>query len=274
MDLSNNKITILRRIIQITAFIIINYIIIEAIFSINMKAFDNYMRVLPVLNSPRNPLSEGAGFVEYIFYFMAEGEFPLFIIAIFILIILFTNRFFCGWICPIGTIQDCLTSLPVKKKRVNIDTHETLTKTKYLIIILLLIIIVPLGVTKTTNLAFHNNYKKNLGPWADQPVGFFSLSEYIFVFFSNLMGKIGENWGDATKWPIFQDFWIFFFFMFYLVVIIGAIFYPRLYCRYLCPYGAIAAALSDYSFLKLSHLILWPLSQSQPPCLRIKLVPR
>jgi len=253
LDLSTNKITILRRIIQITAFIIINYVIIEAIFSINMKAFDNYMRILPVLNSPRNPLSEGAGFVEFIFYFIAEGEFPLFIIAIFILIILFTNRFFCGWICPIGTIQDCLTALPVKTKRVSIDTHETLTKTKYLIIILLLIIIVPLGVTKTANITFHNNYKDNLGPWADQPVGFFSLSEYIFVFLYNLMGKIGENWGDATQWPIFQDFWIFFFFMFYLVVIIGAIFYPRLYCRYLCPYGAIAAAISDYSFLKLSR---------------------
>ena len=252
-DLSNSKITIIRRIVQIVAFIFINYIIIEVIFSTNLKAFDEYMRVLPVLNSPRNPLSEGSGFVEYIFFFMAEGEFPFLIIGIFVLLILFTNRFFCGWICPIGTIQDCLTALPAKKKTINIDTHNTLVKTKYLIIVLLLIIIVPLGVTRLTNIAFHNNYKDNLGPWADQAVGFFSLSEYIFVFFPNLMGEIWENWETTALEPLFSNFWIFIFFLFYLIIIFLAIFYPRFYCRYFCPYGAIAAAISDYSFLKLSR---------------------
>ncbi len=39
------------------------------------------MKVLPILNSPRNPLSNGAGMLEYIFFSMAEGVFPFFLIA-------------------------------------------------------------------------------------------------------------------------------------------------------------------------------------------------
>ena len=253
MKLSKYKTSIIRRFVQISAFIFINYIIIEAIFSINLKAFEGLVKALPILNSPRNPLSKGAGFVEYIFYFLAEGEFPFFIIAIFLFFILFTNRFFCGWICPIGTIQDGLCALRAKPKTIKMDTHNTLVKFKYVIIILLLIIIVPLGITKTTDILFHKEYKDNLGPWADQAVGFFSLSEYIFVFFPNLMTEIFENWEETALEPLFSDFWVFFFFLFYLIIIMLAIFYPRFYCRYLCPFGALAAAVSDYSFLKLSR---------------------
>ncbi len=252
-SISNNKTSIFRRFIQLTFFVVINYVIIEWIFSINLKSFEVFVKALPILNSPRNPLSKGAGFVEYIFYSIAKGEFPFFIIALFLLFILFTNRFFCGWICPIGTIQDGLSALGAKNKTFKKETHDSLLKFKYFLIVLLLIIIVPLGVTKTTDIAFHNDYKENLGSWAEQPVGFFSLSEYIFVFFPNLMTEIFENWEETALEPLFSDFWVFFFFLFYLIVITLAIFYPRFYCKYMCPFGAIAARLSRYSFLKLTR---------------------
>ena len=32
-----------------------------------------------------------------------------------------------------------------------------------------------------------------------------------------------------------------------------SVWYPRIYCRYLCPFGAIASSISEYSFLKLSR---------------------
>ena len=252
-SISNNKTTIYRRFIQLISFIVINYVIIEAIFSINLKSFEGFLRVLPILNSPRNPLSKGVGFVEYIFYSIAKGEFPFFILALFLLFILFTNRFFCGWICPIGTIQDGLSTLGAKNKTIKKETHETLLKFKYFLIVLLLIIIVPLGITKTTDIAFHNDFKENLGSWAEQPVGFFSLSEYIFVFFPNLMTEIFENWETNALEPLFSDFWVFFFFLFYLIVIILAIFYPRFYCKYICPFALLSSKISKYSFLKLTR---------------------
>ncbi|MFX1257126.1 MAG: 4Fe-4S binding protein [Promethearchaeota archaeon] len=248
--LKNHKITIIRRIVQIVSFIFINYVILEIIFSINLKTFEGFFKVLPILNSPRNPLSKGAGIIEFIFYFIAQGEFPYYLIAILLLVVLFTNRFFCGWICPIGTIQDGLSAIPTKKKTMKMNTHKALLKFKYLIIILLLIIIVPLGVSKSLDPKFYAQYTRNLGPWAKKPVGFFSLSEYIFVFFPNL---IEEMWEEAGLEPLFTDFWTFFLFFFYIIVIVLAVYYPRAYCRYMCPFAAFATPICEYSFLKLSR---------------------
>lgn len=250
MSIKEYRFSIVRRIVQITAFVLINYVILEFIFIINLKGFEPFVKALPILAAPENPLSAGAGFAEYILYFIAEGEFPFLLVGILILIILFSNRSFCGWICPIGTIQDGLAAFPSKKKKVKMETHKTLLGLKYLIVILLLFIIVPLGITKITDEEFYNDYKDNLGDIARNPVGFFSLSEYIFVFFPNL---VEDMWDQESIEPLFSEFGIFVMFAFYLIVLIIAVYYPRVYCRYLCPFGAITAAISDYSFLKLSR---------------------
>ncbi|MFX0042174.1 MAG: 4Fe-4S binding protein, partial [Candidatus Hodarchaeota archaeon] len=105
-SLKKRSITIIRHIVQIIAFLLINYVILEVIFVINLLSLERIIKFFPVLNSPRNPISTGAGILEYIFFFLAEGIFPFLLLGILILIIIFTNRFFCGWICPIGAIQD------------------------------------------------------------------------------------------------------------------------------------------------------------------------
>jgi len=249
-NLVAQKTTIIRRIVQISAFFFINYVIIELIFSINLIGIEGTVKILPILNSPRNPISKGAGFLEYIMYSMAEGVFPYLLIALFLLIILFTGRFFCGWICPIGTIQDGLSALTPNHKNVSMDTHNAMIKLKYFIVILLTIIIGALGFAKSTDILFYFELKENLGVIAQRPVSFFSLSEYIFVFFPDLIIQMVESGGLA---PLFSNLWIFFMFLFYLIIMIVAIWYPRAYCRYFCPYGAICAVTSDYSFLKLSR---------------------
>jgi len=71
----NRSLTILRRTVQIFAFLLINYVIIEAIFAINLLSLDGLIKILPILNSPRNPISNGAGILEFIFYFLLEGFF-------------------------------------------------------------------------------------------------------------------------------------------------------------------------------------------------------
>ena len=250
MAIKEYRLSIIRRIIQISSFILINFVILEFIFSINLRSIERFIKILPILAAPENPLSAGAGFAEYMFYFIAEGEFPFLLLGIFLLLVLFLNRSFCGWICPIGTIQDGLPSIPTNKKKVKIETHNTLVHLKYLIILLLLFIIVPLGFTKVTDESFYKDYKNNLGEVAQNPVGYFSLSEYIFVFFPEL---VEEMWEKQNLEPLFTEFGIFFMFTFYLIVIFLAVYYPRVYCRYLCPFGALSAAISDYSFLKLSR---------------------
>lgn len=249
-NIRQQKITLARRIVQIGAFFFINYVLIELIFSINLISLEGTVKVLPILNSPRNPISKGTGFLEFILYSLAEGTFPYLLIAILILVVLFTGRFFCGWICPIGTIQDGLSALTSNHKKVNIDTHKALLKLKYFIVILITVIIGALGLSQSTNIIFYFELKQNLGVIAQRPISFFSLSEYVFVFFPDMIIQMVESGGIA---PLFSNFWIFFMFIFYLILMIAAIWYPRAYCRYFCPYGAVCSAISDFSFLKLSR---------------------
>ncbi|UCC21088.1 MAG: 4Fe-4S binding protein [Promethearchaeota archaeon] len=246
----NHLITIYRRIIQILSFILINYVILEIIFSINLIALDGFLKVLPILNSPRNQLSNGTGILEIIFFSLTRGIIPIFLVGILIVIILLTNRFFCGWICPIGTIQDVCAAIPTNKRTLKISTHKSLLKIKYVIVIFLVIILVPLGITALVNYPFFLQYRDNLGDLGSRPLAFFSLSEYIFVFFPNLIEQIIQT---SSLAPIFSNLLVFFISIFYLILIILSVWYPRIYCRYFCPFAAVASVMSEYSFLKLSR---------------------
>jgi len=250
VKIRNHLITIFRRIIQIIAFILINYVLLELIFSINLIALDGLLKILPILNSPRNPISNGAGFLEYIFFSITEGIIPFFLIGLLIIIILFTGRFFCGWICPIGTIQDACAAIPTEKKTLKISTHKSLLKIKYAIVIFLVIILVPLGITASTSTTFYIDYRNNLGDLGNKPLSYFSLSEYIFVFFPKLIGEIFQT---RSLGPIFSNLLVFFISIFYIVLIVLSVWYPRVYCRYFCPFGAVSSVVSEYSFLKLSR---------------------
>lgn len=248
--IKNRSITIGRRVVQVIAFFLVNYILLQAIFSINLLSLDSLVKVLPILNSPKNPLSNGAGILEYIFYSITDGIIPLFLIGVLILVLIFTNRVFCGWICPIGSFQDVCAAIPTKKKRIKTITHKSLLKLKYVIVILIIIIITPLALTKITNNVFYLEYRANLGALGVNPMGYFSLSEYIFVFFPNL---IIEMFQTGSLAPLFSDLLTFIIFVFFLVLIVLSVWYPRIYCRYICPFGAVASAVGEYSFLKLSR---------------------
>jgi len=243
-------ITIFRRIVQILAFLIINYVILEVVFSINLIGLEGILKVLPVLNSPRNPLSNGTGILEMILYLFTEGIIPLFLLGILMLVIIFTNRFFCGWICPVGTIQDACAAIPTKKKTLKINTHKSFLKIKYIIVIFLIILVIPLGITAVVNLPYYIEFKASLGDLGTKPLSYFSLSEFIFVFFPDLIRQMIETRSIA---PIFSNLLVFFISIFYLVLLILSVWIPRIYCRYFCPFGAVSSLVSEYSFLKLSR---------------------
>jgi polyferredoxin len=248
LKIRENLITITRRIVQILAFLLINYVIIEAIFPINLFSLEGIIKALPILNSPRNPLSDGAGMLEYIFFSMAEGVFPFFLVAVLILILLFSNRFFCGWICPIGAIQDVCAAIPTKKKKVKLGTHKNLLNIKYVFIIIITLIIFPLGITKNSNVMFYLDFKTQLGVFAKRPIGFFSLSEFIFVFLPDIIQNIFlPAKFDALELGGYIIIGL------YTLIIVLSVWYPRIYCRYICPFAAISSAITDYSFLKLSR---------------------
>jgi len=245
-------ITILRFTIQILSFFIINYVILELIFQVDLSFyFEGLIKALPIQNSPRNSLSNGGGFVEYILYMINQADFPFLLLGLLILLSLLFSRSFCSFLCPIGTIQDVMALASRKKNRqISQKTHKIMINLKYAILAVLLVISFTLGFSKIVDPLFYYNYRANLGTFHDKPIGYFSLSEYIFVFFPSIIEEIVNT---ANIQVLFADFLTFFLFFFYIGVLIVSFYYPRVYCRYFCPFGAMSGIFSEYSFLKISR---------------------
>ena len=76
LKIKNHYITIIRRIVQISAFLLINYTIIQLIFSINTFSLNGFASYFPILQTPRSAISNETGILEMIFFQGINGYFP------------------------------------------------------------------------------------------------------------------------------------------------------------------------------------------------------
>jgi len=126
---------------------------------------------------------------------------------------------FCGWICPFGALQDALEW--VRRK---LRLPELLVPTKLDRILRYLRWVVLAGILYAT-ISTITLWFADFDPYRT----IFSLG-WIFEF--NL----------AEQWPAYAIA---------LVILIGSLFIPRLWCRYLCPQGAILGLVQRISPLKI-----------------------
>ncbi len=245
---ARNWVSIARWIVQIASFFLVNYALFEIIFSIQMSYIEPIVKTLPFLQTPRDQWSPGAGFLEYAFGELTRGTIPFLMIGLILVFGLFGGRIFCGWACPTGFIQDLVSRLPSENKRFKISTDKTGKKLKFGILILLFIMFLPLGFMYGTTSGF--DYAYSLGIFGERPESVFSLSEFIFAFFPQMIQELVKEGGFG---PLFYSAWGAIQFFAYIIILILAAYYPRLYCRYLCPYGAMIGIVAEYSFIHLGR---------------------
>ncbi|MHA1871446.1 MAG: 4Fe-4S binding protein [Promethearchaeota archaeon] len=239
-----------RKMVQLFSFIVINYVALEIIFDVNFSVFKNTVQVFPFLQSARDPWATGAGVLEFILYSLGHGEFPYLLFGLFFLFVLLTARFSCGWICPVGFILDLLSSIPKRNKRMSIETDRALKKVKNWVFAIVFIFTVALGLLKKADIVRYTELSFAMGTFLTRPLGAFSLSDFLFY---TLPTDIRSLWQSMSFKEIFQTGWSIAGFIFYIIILGISIYYPRFYCRTLCPYGAISSYISEYSLLKFSR---------------------
>jgi uncharacterized protein with FMN-binding domain/Pyruvate/2-oxoacid:ferredoxin oxidoreductase delta subunit len=137
--------------------------------------------------------------------------------TIFTITIIF-GRFFCGWLCTFGAINDFIYMISKKLFKTKFKVSEKLDSIlKYLKYVILLFIVAVIWTTGTTA---YDSYS----PWD------------AFAMFDNVSGAIAQYTGG---------------FILLAIIAIGAAFIERFFCRYLCPLGAVFAILSKARILKI-----------------------
>ena len=136
------------------------------------------------------------------------------------------GRMICGWLCPFGWIQELLHKIKTPKVKKGPVTR-VLSYLKYVILVVFVFIVPFLyAIRKMTLPAFC----KYICP-AGTLEGGMSLLSY----------KIND-WGLAVLGPLFT--WKF---LLMVSILVGCIFIFRLFCRFLCPLGALYALFNRFS---------------------------
>jgi len=195
--------------------------------------------------------------MDAITLFLENGLFPWLPIGIMLVVGAILGRFMCGWICPVGFLQDVITSVKGRVDSVEKRAHLYWIRLKYVLVVLAFLISGSLGLAVYYGVG--NDYRTSLGPLAD---GLFVAITPDGTLFGTLPAILAGSWrflgtaqssdltfGNLSSWfgHISALTWL------NVVVLVGFIYaawrIPRFWCRYVCPVGAIMAVTQKNSLL-------------------------
>jgi polyferredoxin len=169
---------------------------------------------------------------------------PLATVAIFNVTI---GRFFCGWLCPFGFVQDLIGYITRATRFISSKTDARLKNFKYFVLFMALIVTLGLASLNSTNVleTFRSTYGRGVGimPYSSLAPDATLLGTIPFLFNLGVLPSSFEkifsslNFGLAVRY----------FFLFLILILIARV--SRFYCRYICPMGALNAIFSAKSFI-------------------------
>jgi polyferredoxin len=168
-----------------------------------------------------------------------------------ILTIIF-GRFFCGWVCPFGSLHHFTGFLGNRSKpapqKIQLNKYRKAQRVKYLVLIVFLAMAAfsPIGASLQTGLLdpiplVTRSFNLLLLPVLDRPVNLVSAAERFY----------------EGAWLIFAIF---------LSAILLNLLIPRFYCRFICPLGAMFAILGRFA--------IWRIGKNRSECSDCKLCER
>ncbi|MGY5872699.1 MAG: 4Fe-4S binding protein [Candidatus Thorarchaeota archaeon] len=226
----------LRRVIQIGFFLAINAYIFVAWFHMpNVTrlfiSFRDMLPTLPILAPLEAPFAVIAGSFDTLQQTFSTGLFPFFTLGAMIIILIFVGRAPCGWICPIGTIQDFVTLPKRTKIRPAPKTEQELRKVKIYIFVIVAGLAIWLGFARITGTA--GALETSLGVFANDAFAPLNPAYILFVVIPNQFWptSFGTLWYFSTwGFALIQT-------AFVAIVFIISFWFPRWFCRWLCPAG-------------------------------------
>jgi len=179
----------------------------------------------------------------------ARHVFTAFIPALLVILSCFVaGRFFCGYICPMGTTLDGCDHVTGFRKKHRAHT-EKFRILKYLILLFLTVCALA-GISYVFSTAPLSLITRLYG-LVIQPIVAFLIG-FIQTAFVPLSQYLGIDTLVFTRLSVQNYETGFFVFGFFILLLFASRHYKRFWCRYLCPAGAILALVSLKPILRRS----------------------
>lgn len=159
--------------------------------------------------------------------FSADRSTLFYVGGIIVLYGILFGRMICGWLCPFGLIQELLYKIPTVKLKKSPVTR-LLSCLKYVLLAVFVFLIPILYALKDTPLPAFCKY---ICPAGTIEGGLTLLANEVNASYFSMLG------------PIFT--WKF---LLTVSIVTGCIFVFRLFCRFLCPLGALYGLFNRLSF--------------------------
>ena len=159
--------------------------------------------------------------------FSANHSTMYYVFGLLLLYSIMFGRMICGWLCPFGLIQELLYKIKTPKLKKSPVTR-LLSYAKYVILVFFVFILPIVYAFKDTPLPAFCKY---ICPAGTIEGGLLLLSNEINASYFSMLG------------PIFT--WKF---LMMVSIVVGCVFAFRLFCRFLCPLGALYGLFNKISF--------------------------
>ncbi|MEM2123619.1 MAG: 4Fe-4S binding protein, partial [Candidatus Bathyarchaeia archaeon] len=170
---------------------------------------------------------------------------PLSAVAAMLIIGSILGRALCGWICPIGFVQDLASVLSGRTKMVSRITDASGKNVKYILLIVIMGLVGVVGLARSYGVG--SSYIEAMGAMADGPFIPFSPDNILF-------GQIPRIIVERRA-PLSKDYIGLFLVQGVILLLLfwGGASVSRFWCRYICPLGGLMAAFAKISLLGLKR---------------------
>ena len=158
--------------------------------------------------------------------FSADRSTLYYVGGILLLYSILFGRMICGWLCPFGLVQELLHKIPTPKVKKSPLTR-VLSYLKYVILVFFVLIVPIMYALRNTPLPAFCKY---ICPAGTLEGGIGLLSNAVNESYFSMLG------------PLFT--WKF---LLMVSILVGSIFIFRLFCRFICPLGALYGLFNKLS---------------------------
>ena len=175
---------------------------------------------------------------------------PLLWALLTVILTIIFGRFFCGWVCPFGSLHQFIGYLGSRKKsvaeRIQLNRFRKAQCTKYFLLIFFL-------VSATLPVAGWASLQSGLL----DPICLITRSVNL-----TLLPIVDSITGTISATPRFYEGAFLVLAVFFALIFLNLLI-PRFYCRFICPLGALFAILSRFS--------VWRIGKNTRECSNCKL---